>query len=154
MFAILTDHLFKLWDFCSLKAPSTYWIRQQLVLPLHNVYIPQFISKIMTIKFQNNVRTCSVATLQIYNHMHCLCICITSHIGKFLHHTIMFNHFTACCVSSDVTCVSRIHENEQIREEKKEQCYIIQFLMKLGNSGGEVARKLWTVYGATVLKLS
>ncbi len=26
------------WAFRSPKVPSTYWLRQQLVLPLHNVY--------------------------------------------------------------------------------------------------------------------
>ncbi len=42
MFTILTDNIFKLWDyqaFRSPKAPSTYRMGWQLVLPLHDVYI-------------------------------------------------------------------------------------------------------------------
>ncbi len=42
------------------------------------------------------------------NHVHCLSIFIRSQISKFQHHMIMFNHFTACCVSSDTTSMSRI----------------------------------------------
>ncbi len=57
---------------------------------------------------RNNIRARPVVALQICNHVHCLCLCIRSHIGKFQHHVITSNHFTACYVSTDTTCASRI----------------------------------------------
>ncbi len=46
----------------------------------------------------------SVATLWTCKHVHCLCICIRSHVSKFQHRIITSNDFTACWVS-DTTCV-------------------------------------------------
>ncbi len=60
------------------------------------------------INSQNNVCVCPVVTLWICNHVHCLCMCTRSHISKFQHYKITSNHFTACCVGSDITCDSRI----------------------------------------------
>ncbi len=63
----------------------------------------------------------------------------------------MSNHFTASCVSSNTTCVSRILWKWT---EKGEHHYIAQFLVKLGDTSDKIAKKSWIVYKDMALKSS